>query len=87
MAVSACIMTTDGEVISTLVGWTVLIIALGLMPLTLLWILFKPLDEFHDPVFYQTYEPFFDNLSKNSKAKLSYILVFMIRRMLFMAVA
>ena len=40
LATYAGIMTTNGEIVSTILGWTVLLIALVLMPLTLLWILF-----------------------------------------------
>jgi len=80
-------MTTDGEVMSTYLGWTVLVIALGLMPVTLMWLLFKPLEDFYDTDIAKDFAPFFQELSKNSKGKMSYFFVFMIRRVYFVAIS
>ena len=87
LAPTADILTTNGEIISTILGWTVLIIALFLLPITLLWILSKPLHTLQDPDFIKSFKPFFAELSSKSKIKLSYFFVFMIRRISFVAVS
>ena len=51
LAYEAGIMTTDGEVISTLLSYLVLSISLILMPFTLIWLLFKPLSTFKKQYF------------------------------------
>ena len=87
LATYADIMTTDGEVMSTYLGWTVLVIALGLMPVTLMWLLFKPLEDLNYSDITKDFAPFFQELSKNSKGKMSYFFVFMIRRVYFVAIS
>tara|TARA_B110000285_G_C14608922_1_gene374033 strand:- start:229 stop:522 length:294 start_codon:yes stop_codon:yes gene_type:complete len=68
LAYNAGIMTTDGEVISTLLSYLVLIISLILMPFTLLWLLFKPLSSFKNPYFIRKYGNFFDEISNKRKS-------------------
>ena len=87
LAVDAGIMSVNGEIISTLLGWFSLFITCFLMPLTLAWILFKPISSYHHPDFKQRYGEFFENISKNNKLKLSYVLIFMVRRVCFVAIS
>ena len=83
LAVYADIMTVDGEVLSTIMGWFSLIITCIIMPITLLWLLTKPLKEFHHPRFEEKFGAYFEDLSYKDKFKLSFCMIFMMRRILF----
>ena len=87
LAVYAGIWTFDGEVLSTILGWMSLFMAIIIMPLTFLWILIQPIEFYRHPDFHQKFGAFFEQLSFRNKKKLSFIFVFMLRRIGFISVS
>ena len=82
----APLYSSDGEVVSNLVGYFTLFITCVVMPLTFIWILTKPIQATKEHKFEEKWGKFYHTIKMENKTNMLFYLIFMLRRLIFVLI-